>query len=82
MIFLAVYTGSRKKELAALSWNDLDFKNKEIQIRHSIKYDRDAKKYINGSTKTDKAVRDILISDIVIGELKCHKACQAKSNFN
>lgn len=57
-----------------MSWGDVDLKNKIIHIRHSVKYDRENKKYIIGSTKTPKAVRDIPIGDSVIAELKRQKA--------
>ena len=81
MIYLAIHTGARKGELAGLSWTDIDLKSKQIHIRHSVKYNRDTKEYIIGNTKTPKAVRDIPISDIVVSELKRHKARQAEEQL-
>ncbi|GBG57281.1 site-specific integrase [Sporomusaceae bacterium FL31] len=77
MIYLAIYTGMRKGELAALTWQDVNLKSKTIHVRHGVKYNREAKQYEIGSTKTPTAVRDIPISKIVVDELKRHKARQA-----
>ena len=81
MIYLAIHTGARKGELCALTWNDIDFKEKVIHIRHSVKYDSENKKYIMGSTKTPKSVRDIPVGDSVIADLKRHKARQAQERL-
>ncbi|CVK18773.1 tyrosine-type recombinase/integrase [Sporomusa sphaeroides] len=80
IIYLAIHTGARKGELAALKWDNVDFKSKRIHIQHSVKHDRANRKYIIGSTKTDCS-RFIPIHDTVIAELKRHKAKQAAAQL-
>ncbi|MEN6565294.1 MAG: site-specific integrase [Veillonellales bacterium] len=81
LIYLAVYTGMRKGELAALKWSDVDLKGRKIHVRNGVKYNRTEKKYQIGSTKTPAAVRDIPISKAAVAELKKHKARQSKERL-
>lgn len=49
---IMLYTGMRSEELLALKWNDIDIKNRTINVNKALKYDGD-KPYL-GSTKTGK----------------------------
>lgn len=92
MIILAIYTGARIAELAALSWDDIDIKREQIIINKSLseipalKTDIEAakkkglplpKKLVEISdTKSIDSVRSVPINKIIIKEIKRHKAWQ------
>lgn len=50
----SVYTGMRVGEIAALQWDDVDFEEGVIQIRHSEKYNKFTHEYTIEGTKTGK----------------------------
>ncbi len=77
---LSVYTGARIGEVLGLSWDDIDFKNNTIHIRHSLKRNRTTNKYELGSTKTGKN-RDVGILLKVVSAIKQHKAKQAEEKL-
>lgn len=56
---LVLETGLRAGEVSALSWDDVDFENKIIHVRHTYSYDSESKEMILGLPKTDKGMRDI-----------------------
>lgn len=64
------YTGMRRGELLALTIDDIDFKNNEININKAIN-----PKFYSESVapKTDTSVRKIKVSNIVIDILKKYK---------
>lgn len=53
-IELALYTGMRVGELAALMWDDVIFEEDILLIRHSEKFDRSSKTSFISTTKTGK----------------------------
>lgn len=66
MILTAAYTGMRLGEIAALTWNDIDFLHKTISITKSWSYiERDFKQ-----TKTKSSVRTIKVTDELLRPLK------------
>lgn len=78
IIFMTLaYTGMRVGELCALKWKDIDFENKEINI-YKTYYNPTNKtnKYTLLTPKTETSKRKIFIDDILIKELKKHKAYQ------
>lgn len=63
---IALYTGMRKTEIIALTWNDIDFENKTININKIAKYQHEVKRGENGkckimiqTPKTKKSIRKI-----------------------
>ena len=71
----------RPGELCALTWEDVDFENKVINVRHSV---FDKKKNENGicyigSTRTKSGERQIHISPILMKALINFKDKQAES---
>ena len=64
LFYLAIFTGCRRGELVALTWDDLDFTNATISIVKSVC--RVKKKIIIKSTKTKKSARTISLPEIVI----------------
>ena len=74
----ACYTGLRTGELCALTWNDIDLKNRVININHNV-YDKkkDKKgKWFLGSTKTSNGKRQGHISETLLKALKNYKRKQ------
>ncbi len=61
---MALYTGMRVGELAALMWNDIVFDEELIIIRHSEKFDRTTKQSVISTTKTGKERIFPLIEEI------------------
>lgn len=76
-IILIIYTGLRIGELMALTWNDIDFKNKTLNVNKSR-----AKGMIDGKTilyikdpKSESGTRTIPLSDRAIHALQKIKEC-------
>ena len=67
----AYYTGLRVSEVFGLTWDDIDFENKIIDVKHSI-YDKpkDIKgRWYIGTTKTFKGKRKIHMSETLCNAL-------------
>ena len=65
------FTGMRTGEVFALTWDDIDFENKTIDVKHSI-YDKpkDIKgRWYIGTTKTFKGKRKIYMSETLCNAL-------------
>ncbi len=77
---LAMYTGMRVGELAALRWEDIDFYQKEITIRHSEKHNRLTNEYIISTTKNSK-IRKIPLTDEMKDVLLRVKEVEIKNGF-
>lgn len=75
IFFILSYTGMRVSELSALQWPDVDFEGKSISINKSL-YKTNGRDYEITPPKTQHSVRDIVISDEVIEELKKQKSRQ------
>lgn len=77
---LAMYTGMRVGELAALRWEDINFSQKEITIRHSEKHNRLTNEYTISTTKNSK-VRKIPLTDEMEDVLLRVKEVEIKNGF-
>lgn len=55
---LATLTGMRIGELLGLSWDDVDFQNRTIHVRHTLTWSK-AQGFSLGEPKTDAGMRDI-----------------------
>lgn len=62
-------TGMRAGEVLGLRWEDIDFKNKIIKVRHTL-IDKGNGIFELTTPKTDSSVRDIQIGDSLIKSLK------------
>lgn len=72
------YTGMRTGEVFALTWDDIDFENRVINVRYSV-YDKPKNEYGRwylGTTKTKNGVRQISISDTLLRALANYKSKQ------
>lgn len=76
MLHVLAYTGLRKGELAALTWNDIDFANQTLSVTKTGYY-LIGNPYIT-STKTNKATRIISVDNSTISLLKQWKLEQKK----
>lgn len=79
-VFISLHTGLRIGEVCALSWDDIDFKNKVIKIRHTVARvrsddgSRKLTKLIIDVPKTPSSARDIPISTSLLPVLEeAHK---------
>ena len=77
---LSVYTGARIGEVLGLSWDDIDFKNNVIHIRHSLKVNKITNKHEIGATKTGKC-RDVPLLPKVASAIKQHKIKQVEEKL-
>ena len=72
------YTGMRTGEVFALTWEDIDFEERIIHIKHSV-YDKtrdDKGRWYIGTTKTISGTRDVYISTTLLEALKNFKKKQ------
>lgn len=67
-------TGLRVGELCALKWENVDFDNKIIEVRSSMKYLYDKGTWYIGVPKSRAGRRTIPLTDEAIQILKCQKA--------
>lgn len=71
--------------MLALSWEDIDFKNKLLKVNHTLSRVKDHNdnkyKFVFGTPKTKKSKREIPLLDNVIGLLKSQKTNQAKEKL-
>ena len=81
-VILIIYTGLRIGELMALTWNDIDFKNKTLSVNKSR-----AKGKIDGKTalyikdpKSESGTRIIPLSDRAIYALQKIKECSSSDS--
>lgn len=74
---LALSTGMRRGELLGLHWQDINYKNKTITIRHSL-VETDEGPLLQDTVKTDGSYRTIEISDKIVEILKAHRKRQAQ----
>ena len=69
------FTGMRTGEVFALTWNDIDFENEIINIKHNVydKVDDGRGRWYIGTTKTETGTRQIDISNTLLNALKNYK---------
>ena len=74
-----MFTGGRRGELLALTWNDLNFQDSSVAITKSAcRVDGDT---IIKATKTRKSVRTIAVPAVVMDLAKTWKTNQARYRF-
>lgn len=84
-VFLSLHTGLRIGEVCALSWDDIDFKNRIIRIRHTVARVRnddgngEITRLIIDKPKTPSSVRDIPISTTLLPILQETQKLSASS---
>ncbi|MCW6663298.1 site-specific integrase [Aerococcaceae bacterium NML190073] len=78
---LLAFTGMRKGELMALTWRDIDFKTKQLEINKTIAYGRHNKQIVN-PPKTKNSNRTISIDEKTINYLQRWKLHQQRELFS
>ena len=77
--FLTAYcTGLRIAEVFALTWDDIDFENRVINVRHTV-YDKpkdDKGRWYIGTTKTKQGTRQINMCETIYNALMNYKKKQ------
>lgn len=80
-LVIGFYTGCRIGEILALTWKDVDFKNKTISINKSLIFSNENKQWYFGATKTHTSNRIIDIGDTLIDILKEFKKKQVENKL-
>lgn len=80
-IQIAYHTGMRGGEVCALQWNDIDFDNKLIHVKHTL-VNKGRGIFELGPTKTKKSKRDILMGDTLINILKKWRTKQKENRLS
>ena len=73
-------TGMRSGEVRALEWKDIDFKNKIIHVKGTLKFVKE-KGYVKDTPKSVASERDIPMLDEVYNALKKQKKEQRELRF-
>lgn len=71
------FTGIRKGEALALTWDDVDFFNKTLEINKTITRNSD-NKFISTPPKTNTSIRKISLDDEILNILKAWKTQQKR----
>lgn len=77
---ITLETGLRRGEMCGLTWKDIDFNKKYIDVNKAL-IKVDGKGYLIGGTKTEGSERIIPISDDLIEKLKKHKTKQKENKL-
>lgn len=80
-IQIAYHTGMRGGEVCALQWNDIDFNNKIIHVKHTL-VNKGRGIFELGPTKTKGSKRDILMGDTLINILKKWRTKQKENRLS
>lgn len=62
MMYMALYTGLRRGELCALTWNDIDFDSKTIKVNKSIYWTDDHEPHVK-LPKSSAGIREVPMMD-------------------
>lgn len=74
IFYLAAYTGLRKGEILALTWDDIDFDKKQIRVNKTLYRIKD--EYVINEPKTKNSIRTIYIDDDIIRLIKKQRVKQ------
>lgn len=77
---IAYHTGTRVGECCALSWDDIDFENKLIEVKR-ILVKKEHKQWYFGTPKTLSSIRKIPIGNTLLEILKKHKKWQIENRL-
>lgn len=78
---LLAYTGLRRGEALGLHWDDVDFEEQRLQVRHSLKYVRSQGLHL-GPPKTRAGRRTVVLDDSTARILQAHRARQAQERLS
>jgi len=74
---LALETGMRMEETLGLKWSDIDFDDKKLTIQRVVVFPKEkSEKWYFYTPKTPHSIRQLDLSDRILGELKAHRTVQ------
>lgn len=76
-VTLALTTGMRHGEMAALRWNDIDFDDRSLKVERTVQ--RLEQRFVEGEPKTRKSEREIMLPQITIEALQRHRTQQQEA---
>lgn len=77
---LMAFTGMRRGELLALTWQDVDFKTSTVSVNKTLTLDENNKLTLHDRTKTDAGERQIILDKETLSTLKKWKQEQIKTS--
>ncbi|UDN60603.1 site-specific integrase [Clostridioides sp. ES-W-0016-02] len=77
VLLIGFYTGMRRGEIIALTWDDIDFDNKTITVKHTLIKKKNGMFELS-QPKTESSCRTIFTGDTLVRALKEHKLYQKK----
>nr|UWI48842.1 site-specific integrase [Clostridioides difficile] len=77
VLLIGFYTGMRRGEIIALTWDDIDLDNKTITVKHTLIKKKNGMFELS-QPKTESSCRTIFTGDTLIRALKEHKLYQKK----
>lgn len=83
-LIIGYHTGLRISEVFALTWDDIDFDNKQIIVNKQIvkfKQGSDKAKWCFSPPKTKSSIRVVKVGDSLLDILKAEKTRQAKNRL-
>lgn len=80
MFHLLIYTGARKGEVLALRWNDIDFREKTINLDKTLFFDKKA--FTPLTSKTPASRRVLSLDDTTLTLLKSTVQSKAEALCN
>ncbi len=80
-LMIGFHTGCRIGEILAMTWDDIDFKNKTISINKALIFNDKNKQWYFGPTKTFTSNRTIKIGNTLINILKKFKKKQMENKL-
>lgn len=78
LLIVALTTGMRRGELLALRWDDVDFENGLLYVRHTMNHITGLG-YVVGEPKSWAGRRTIVLSEVTIKALRVHREQQEQS---
>jgi len=78
LFFTLLHSGMRKGEALALRWEDVNFREGTITIKHTFTYDYINQDNVFARPKTKASYRTIVLADFLIKKLKEHRIEQNK----
>lgn len=80
-IVIGFYTGLRIGETLGLTWDDIDFKNRKIDVNKIIYYNEDTKRWYFGTPKTPTSLRTVEFGDTLLKLLRKYKTDQLQNKL-
>jgi len=75
LVVLALTTGMRHGEIAALRWRDINFAARTLEVRHTVTF-ISGHGYVEGEPKTEKSNRTIVLPRFAVRALERHRLHQ------